>query len=489
MRKIILIIAVIALAISNTKATDALAFFNYATFQSPGKGPYIETYLSFLGGNLAYAKNSKARFNANVEVSVLFLQADVIKASKKYTLTGPEVNDTAKTTLNFIDQQRFPLDNGTYQMELSITDKNKPGSKPFLSKQEITINYANDKVTVSDIELLESFKKSVSPSVLTKNGYDLVPYVANFIPENMTKLGVYAEVYNTKKLIGDSTKFLINYYIESYEKKVALQKYQKFATQKTNNVNVLLTEFDIKNLPTGNYNFVIDIRNDKNEKINDKKVFFQRYNPNAEIDMNELVALNITGTFVQKYTSTDTLKDYIRSLRPISTENEKVFADNQLKTASVELMQQYLYNFWVQRNTLNPEADWVKYNNEVKKVNKDFGTQTMRGYETDRGRVYLQYGAPDQRTISNTEPNVYPYEIWQYYKLAKQSNKKFVFYNQDLSTNNYTLLHSDVRGEILNQNWQMVLQKRTIQSNNMDMQKPGYDNFGNQVNDNFSNPR
>jgi len=152
-------------------------------------------------------------------------------------------------------------------------------------------------------------------------------------------------------------------------------------------------------------------------------------------------------------------------------------------------MQQYLYSFWVNRNKENPEAEWNKYNTDVKKVNKLFSTQTMRGYETDRGRVYLQYGAPDQRTVVESEPNSYPYEIWQYYKLKDQSNRKFLFYNQDLVTNNYTLLHSDAKGEVYDAAWSMKLHKRTIQSNNMDVTKPGIDTFGNQSDDLFKNPR
>ena len=113
----------------------------------------------------------------------------------------------------------------------------------------------------------------------------------------------------------------------------------------------------------------------------------------------------------------------------------------------------------------------------------------MRGYETDRGRVYLQYGAPDQRSKVESSPNTYPYEVWQYYKLKDQSNRKFLFYNQDLVTNNYTLLHSDAKGELYDAGWSMKLHKRTIQSNNMDITKPGIDTFGDESDDIFKNPR
>ena len=37
---------------------------------------------------------------------------------------------------------------------------------------------------------------------------------------------------------------------------------------------------------------------------------------------------------------------------------------------------------------------------------------------------------------------------------------RFVFYNQDISSNDFTLLHSDMLGELQNENWQEILHDR-----------------------------
>jgi hypothetical protein len=87
------------------------------------------------------------------------------------------------------------------------------------------------------------------------------------------------------------------------------------------------------------------------------------------------------------------------------------------------------------------------------------------------------------------EPSAYPYEIWHYYKLGTQTNRKFVFYNPDLVTNDFLLLHSDAQGELSNARWQMVVYKRDTQSINFDDEKKPGDYFGNQVNENFTNPK
>lgn len=89
-------------------------------------------------------------------------------------------------------------------------------------------------------------------------------------------------------------------------------------------------------------------------------------------------------------------------------------------------------------------------------VVKEFSTSIRKGYNTDRGRVYLQYGPPDNRTQMPHEPSAYPYEIWQYYKVKGQSNRRFIFYNPDLVTNDFKLIHSDALGEIMNDQWQLL---------------------------------
>jgi len=162
-------------------------------------------------------------------------------------------------------------------------------------------------------------------------------------------------------------------------------------------------------------------------------------------------------------------------------------------------MQQLFYNFWKSRNDKDPQLMWLEYYKEVMKVNKEFGTYGLKGYDTDRGRVYLQYGPPDQRTKADVEPSAYPYEIWEYNSLYdkslaltypdnKQSNKKFVFYNPDLVTNKYTLIHSTAQGEINNVRWELLIHKRDTQSNNLDNETVP-EHFGGNADDNYRSPR
>jgi hypothetical protein len=102
----------------------------------------------------------------------------------------------------------------------------------------------------------------------------------------------------------------------------------------------------------------------------------------------------------------------------------------------------------------------------VIKVNKLFGCRVLKGYETDRGRVYLKYGPPNTMMDRLNEMDTYPYTIWHYYRAGKYTNKRFVFYQPDLVTNCFPLLHSEVPGEIKNPQWNQILHSRNTPMNN-----------------------
>lgn len=459
-------------------AKNLQAYLSYATFYSPSDGSYIETYLSVVGKSVEFIKNANGKFQATVQIMMVFKKDDVIKDFKKTDLLSPEVDDTSTIDFTFMDQQRFPLPDGNYDVEIQILDKNSNNAKAYSTTESLEINFPKDTVCISGIQLIESYKQaSDTKSILTKNGYDLVPFTINYYPASVKTLAFYAEVYNTDTIFKADEKFLVYYYIEAYETGKTLNDYYKFKKETPKKVIVEFNEFDISNLPSGNYNLVVDVRNKENISVAYNEMFFQRNNPDVQLDLQDIAVIDITNSFVDKISDMDSLKDFIKSTYPISTQIEKLFAESNLKKSEIKTLQQYFLNFWINRNATDPEKEWKEYALEVKKVNKQYSTLIKKGYETDRGRVYLQYGPPNQITESVSDPSSYPYEIWHYYTLENQKNKKFVFYLPDLVTNDYELLHSDALGELYDASWKMKLINRNTTTNNPDQTKD-QDYFG-----------
>jgi GWxTD domain-containing protein len=438
-------------------------------------------------------KKQKNHYKGAAHIEVTFSKDGQFVDGGKYTVNSPEIVDTANKPV-FSAMQRYWLKPGKYQMNLKITDVNRPGSEGIDASQEIEITQPQDaQVSFSDVELLESFTKTEVPNDLSKSGYDLSPYVMRYYPESFNKLIFYTEAYNALQKLGAEGRFLFSYYVEgaSHDHLNGLQAHSK---QKAAEVNPLLGQFDISGLSTGDYTLVIEARNTANELIAEKKLPFTRF-ANIKIDLQALNAVDTAGTFVSQVHNLDTLKDYIACLWPISSTTERDWQYNQVRNADVKIMQQYLYAFWVNRDNKNPEAAWKRYRAEAVKVKKEFACGKIPGYMTDRGRVYLQYGAPSAAQQSPAEPDSYPYEIWQYYRLKDpttgqfQTNKKFVFYNRELDGKCFELLHSDARGELRNDRWQLVLKQRSNQIMNLDVNAPQQKTYGSSADDLFQNPR
>ncbi|NTW33643.1 MAG: hypothetical protein HGB12_13660, partial [Bacteroidetes bacterium] len=284
MKKNYLLSVLLLLAVS-VSAKNLQAYLSYATFTSPSDGPYIETYLSVVGKTVKFVKNSNDKFQATIQISMIFRQNDTVKQFKKIDLLSPEIEDTSKISFTFIDQQRFSLPNGDYDVEISILDLNKKGMLPYKTTESISIDFPVDKICVSGIQLVESYVKSETENTLTKNGYDLVPFTLNFYPSTINNLTFYAEIYNTDKVFKADDKFIVNNFIESFETKKTLSNYFKFKKEVPKNVIVCFNEFDISNLPSGNYNLVIEIKDKDNKILAFNKLFFQRSNPDIKIDM------------------------------------------------------------------------------------------------------------------------------------------------------------------------------------------------------------
>lgn len=489
MKRLILIIAASFIAAAPLSAQNLQALFSYKTFYSPENGPYIETYLSVNANTVKYSKNESGKFQGAITIGFSFTdESGAVKHSDRYNLLSPEVADTAGIEFYFLDQQRVQLPNGTYKIDLEIADKNIP-EKPYKISDAVKLEFYNNIIAVSDIEFVDKYSKTVTPSIISKSGYDLVPYVDNFFPANVKTLKFYCEVYNTN-VVFDTLSYLVTYYFESAESKRIIENLRGFSKQKASNVNVLLREIPLSDLPSGNYNLVVEVRNRENELVAQNSVYLQRSNrmslPDATTDFTQL---DISNTFASYITGTEVLKEHINSLYPIASPLEKTFINNQLKLADEKIMQQFFYDFWAKRSPVNPEKAWIDYHQEVLKVNNEYSTPIKRGHATDRGRVYLQYGPPNTITKSYNEVSAYPYEVWHYYKIGTQSNRKFVFYNPDLVTNDFTLIHSDAQGEPFNNQWQLVIYKRDTQSIDYDTENKGDDYFGNKAEENFNNPK
>ena len=468
------------------------SYISYATFDVPEENasPYVETYITFDKSSLEYVKGTNGEFSATVNIMVMFKQGESVKNFGKYSLSSPSVADTANISGFFMDMQRYSLDNGTYTLEVTLEDENNKSSSPFKVEDQLIVDFP-ETFAISSILGLESYSKATSESSTSKHGYNLIPMIMPFYPENANKLTFYAEIYNAKKQLGEDEKYLLNTFICAFETGTKLTNYYFTKRMTAKDIDVIINSLDITNLPSGNYYLVLEARDRNNEIIGLNRYFFQRSNPYYQIDNSILSCINPDVVFTGRINNLDSIREYIKTVIPISTLVEKEYAGELLKTNDITTMQQFFYTFWSSRNKLDPEQAWKDYYAQVLRVNASFKTVNGPGYESDRGVVFLKYGAPDRIVQSYNEPGAYPYEIWHYYQLGTQRNKKFVFMTLDLATNDFQLIHSDAVGEINNFRWTTEIYQRTY-GTYYDYGVDGYaqpESYGDKAKDYYDNPR
>lgn len=493
MKKIFLLLC-LGMMLSSVKAS-VTAYFNYGVFNIPSGKPFLETYLTVIGKSIRHVKTENG-YQGSVNIRIAIYSGEKLVIEDKYNLMSPVDKDTLNMA-SFIDDQRYSLPNGTYRVELTLTDNNDTQKKSFTHKENVTINFIPGQISCSSIQPLENFVKTQAPSVISKSGYDLIPYNVNYYPASQNVLKFYFEAYGTDTVLGPNKNFVYSYFIERKEDMYKPQGMSGFKKQLTGKVNPLLAQVDISKLESGNYYLVVQIRDADSKLQLEKKWFFQRESNYKDLNASANNANRSVYEFFGNYTNADTLKMFVECLWPISTTMEREWGINVSVKKDPELMKKYIVDFWQKKagDSLDPLQMWLSYYTKVMEVNNTFKCGKQKGYYTDRGRVYLQYGKPSQRVMRPSDNDSYPYEIWQYYRLEDKAtgqfftNKKFVFVNKMVADDCYWLIHSDVRGEQNNPQWQYEIQKSdNTDRNNIDKTKPD-GKYGSNVDDFFNNPR
>ena len=460
-----MVILTLLILVSNSfgQKNQMKAFIDYKSYYSPEQGPYIDLQFQFAAYTIKFAAVDSV-LQARVAVSTIVTSqpsGDTVYTNA-FALESPRMRDSIVE--DFFDNIRIPLQPGNYIAHVSLMDLN--GKDKTLDGQlEISIPDHFTKVSTSDILIAEvATPSSNMESPFQKSGYEIIPRISNFYNQYMTNIPYYVELYNTN-LIQDSS-FGLRQQIISTQTNQVIPGFSRFTKIKPSPVVPILRNIDISKLPSGSYHLTLEVI-DRNSKTIGQTAdyFFERIN---DIELAETVDEIILDPTFQASITDDSLKYYLASLIPIARPAEVKSIIKTLKANSPDLCRKHIQQFWIQTSGANATSQWLIYKKNVILVQQNYGNNFQDGFETDRGRVFLQYGQPNTIIVRETSPSEYPYEIWHYYKIKTFSNKRFVFYNPDLVNNAYRLLHSDMVGEQQNYKWQEMLVKRNNSSNSVD---------------------
>ena len=513
MKKILSLFAVLLLCGSVNAQMQAL--FSYSTFFLPERQqPYVETYLQFDVWTMHFVEVAPGSYRAAAEVTIVLSQQDSVCYAKKYDLSSPTVPSLDQLDFSFLDVQRFSVRNGIYDMTVSLRDKGTDAPESVVT-EKLVINFPKRQQALSSVMLVASVKPTEKENILSRGGYDMEPYVSDFVPEQVKQLNFYYEIYNMDLYFADEVHkiyydkdnnvygghtpgedaVLAMTYVEELETGRRVEDMKVMSRKTTARTMPVLGSLDISELPSGNYNLVCEVRDRDNHLLLYRRLPFYRSNPGVKgKEVSEYAT-----TFAGRYTDEDQLNLYLDGLYPIASDAENNIVKDLVRRPALEEKQAFLYTFWQRRNALDPEGEWLKYKERIDYVQEHFSYPRTRGIVTDRGRVYLQYGPPDfirdeknyvsaNRIGSNNEQTpstmqlgnaqrdgspmyqgtsqghvfYLPYQLWRYNKLATDDpNRVFLFWDEHRS-GYYTLLNSNARGEVQDPGWERRLCRQQL---------------------------
>lgn len=449
--------------LASTQALALRCYFDYRTFFDPEGQPYTEAVVSFDGATVSLSPADSGLFQSSVEVTFIFSQQNVVKFFKKVNVSGPLIE--ASQPADFMGLERFSLPSGTYDLELLVTDLGDPKKGSSELRQAVVVPERLQSVGFGDIQYISAYRKTETTNAFSKSGVDLVPYVSDYFPSQLQVLIFYTELYQTEGAFGAGNPMVVSYFLEDIQGKEVADS-RRMKREKATAVLPMLQTIDISTLPSGAYTLIVELRNRENQVVTTARRTFTRVNlpvpvapATAAISDEE-----VKRSFAALYTNRDTLFQLIQAHSPIADKLELNSIENSLRNAPLETLQSFFYTFWYSRSKTDPAAAWMAYEKQLREVQAAFGTRIKRGWQTDRGRVYLQYGPPNTRVQRPHQPGYWPFEIWHYYETNNNlRNARFLFIDTSLG-GDYELLHSDAPNEVRNYDWKNMARNRTMAS-------------------------
>ncbi len=444
--------AAIALAFTvNSLAGDFNFVCDYCVFKSDDGRLFLELYYSFDQTKLTFIRVDNV-FEAAGEIDIDLINKTtndvIIQKRFKVPVT---VNDTAgyDKSKNLMGQVNFLLDSGRYVFKIKGSDFNKPQDSSVYNDNLELKRFEESSIVISSIQVASGIQKSTDKnSVFYKNTLEITPNPNRLFGNNLANLYYYFEVYNLKKEYLSEDYFIVsevtdlnNNVLKSQEKKFQLKGESK----------VEYGYFDVSNLATNPYNLVIRVVNDKNKPVALNSRRFVIFNSDSSNVNYEKYKDDYMLSEYVNY-SDDQLDEEFACTVYTATETENDRYDN---IKNLDGKRKFLYEFWKKRdpNPLTLQNEFkIDYFARIKYANTNYKYDFTEGWKTDRGRVYILYGKPDEIDRYPFEADKRAHEIWNYNSL--QGGVIFVFVDMSNSGGNYGLVHSTARNELRDDNWE-----------------------------------
>ena len=423
--------------------------FDYAQFAYDSSSNFIEFYYSFSQKGLAQTKTDSAILLEGIlYIQITDTSNQTIVVDREWKINH-EVTDSLDLNKSLVGVLGFIIPSGDYVC--NVSGRNLKDSLVNRNYREfITVKpFIDSSPAVSNIQIASKILQD-SPntnSVFYKNSYEIIPLPTSIFGENQPVLFHYFELYNLESL-NNELPLKLSVIVTSSRGNVFFHKSKNIDV--TTDSRVEVGTVAVNKFPTDTYTIIISLVDSINQYgVSSSKKFYV-LNPSVEIV--DSVYNELSDVFATHFgaMSEEELDDLFQKSKYIATSQE-IEQYNILNGEKGK--QKFLQEFWKVRDnepSTQKNEFYEEYLRRIDISNQQFSTLGKKGWKTDRGRIYLKYGAPSEIERYPNQIDTKPYEIWNYNEI--EGGVVFVF--ADLTNfSDYQLIHSTARGELRDDNW------------------------------------
>jgi GWxTD domain-containing protein len=348
------------------------------------------------------------------------------------------------------EQLRFALSPGRYTVEVSITDS----ASGRVARTTTEVAAYQEPPLASDL-LLSGSIRQVGDSVpaaageFRRGGFLIAAQTEPVLTPSQTQLFYYAELY--PGTAADA---------ELVARVIAADGRQVVATQpetvRVEPAGAVTSGVELAGLPPGGYRLELAAR--VGDSTVTRSAPFRMGGFDTEAALARAVGQRATDVFAAM--TEDQLDTLYRPLVHIMESGERGIYEG----LSVEGKRNYLRTFWRRRDptpatpTNEAQDDYYRLVAYATRQYREGGAAEVPGWRTDRGRIFLRYGEPDEMLKRPQAGATRPYEVWKY---THGRLRKFVFYDST-GLGHYELIYTDEQREPSRSDWANLLGREAV---------------------------
>ncbi len=457
------------------QAQSIQASISYKQFMQ-GEKVLVETYIKIPSSSVKY-KAVEGGFQAEINASYFFedTESNTVHCGNKLKIVSP-IEKVASVSKDILFKDQCLISTGNFNLFIELQDAVKMDEK-VTSAIPVQIKSFSNEENFSDFLFIHKLEQANAEHMFFKAGYNMTPIIPNgdyFFDDHIQEFTSYFELYNIAQ---DGNKYYLDINILNLEDRSPVEglNYKKVVKPGVN--NSIAHTFDISQLESGNFLYSVLLKNKQNEVLGGKEELFQNFNSNR-IKKYDMADFTTEKYMIKKYRldSVVILNQYLYAMGYSKNANEALIYTNAVGNEDLQQKQNIFFAYWNETNASNPEKPFMDFKILFDYANSKFGNQVLAGYKSDRGRILIKYGMPDDVEANEWDTETHPYQIWQYYEFKNQRNIIFVFYDPG-SGGSYSLAHSNALSEKTLPEWQKLLSRNKDGSINED-------NFGSRFQNN-----